>query len=98
MFGQLRVPGVGVAVGLEVELTKTWADVTAVDALAAAVVREAMLKPSAARPASATPTKSSRIAIRLIVGSLVSISTNGSGAGWTYSIFQVKRAPLGTPS
>ena len=71
LFGQVPVPGVEVAVELEVELTRTWAEVTAGDALAAAVVSEAMLKASPARPARATPTKSSRIAIRLIMVSLV---------------------------
>ncbi|MFZ0168666.1 MAG: hypothetical protein WAL64_04475 [Candidatus Dormiibacterota bacterium] len=57
MFGQLCIPGDGVAVELEVELARTWADVTTGDALAAAVVRDTMPKPSPARPASATPTK-----------------------------------------
>lgn len=77
MFGQLRIPGDAVAVELEVELARTWADVTTGDALAAAVVRDATPKPSPARPASATPTKSSRIAIRLITISLVSDSPIG---------------------
>lgn len=87
MFGQLRIPGDAVAVELEVELARTWADVATGDALAAAVVRDATPKPSPARPASATPTKSSRIAIRLITISLVSDSPIGVcvGDGWIRS-------------
>jgi hypothetical protein len=98
MLGQLRMPGVGVAVELEVDVARTCADVTAGDAPAAAVVREAMPKPSPARPASATPTKSSRLAIRHITISLGVDLPIRVRRGFTYSVSQVKCSPLGTPS
>jgi len=59
------VPGVGVAVAVEEELARTCAVATDVEALA--VLREAMPKASPARPASATATKSSLVAVRLII-------------------------------
>ncbi|MGA8428128.1 MAG: hypothetical protein WB801_11190 [Candidatus Dormiibacterota bacterium] len=98
MFGHVWVPGVGVAVELEVELTRTWAEVTAGDALAAAVVREAMPNPSPANPARATPTRASLIAIRLIIISLVSSSPIGEAPGIHVFLLPVKRALLRTAS
>ncbi|MFZ0994652.1 MAG: hypothetical protein WAO09_01535 [Candidatus Dormiibacterota bacterium] len=77
MFGQEWVPGVGVPVEVEEELARTCAEVTAVDALAAAALREAMPTANPARPVSATPTKSSLIAFRLIIFSLVAVSPTG---------------------
>jgi hypothetical protein len=67
MFGQVWVPGAGVAVAVGEALARTCAEGTDVEALAVAVLRLAMPKASPVRPASATPTKSIRIAIRLIV-------------------------------
>jgi hypothetical protein len=95
MFGQVCMPGVA---AVEEELARTCAEVTAVDALAVAVLREAMPTTSPASPARTTPTKTNLIAMRLIIFSWLAISHLFGGQGWIYAVIPVNRAALGAPS